>query len=208
MIIKSKHHFLWYPLVKRYVLSLVKKHFQKIVFKGSFEDKNYPVLLIANHVSWWDGFWVLYFVHHILNKRLFCYMMLEAQLKKYFMFKYAGGFSIHKNSRSAIASLNHTIELLKDSNKAVLLFPQGKIYSLYDENIHFEKGIEKVLQGIKNSSTHILFIANRIDYFSNSKPTLTTYFEEYKPAYFTCEEIEKAYHIFYKNSTTQQIKQL
>ena len=70
-----------------------------------FNDRNLPVLLISNHISWWDGFWAMYINLKVL-KRKFHFMMLEEQLRKYWFFNYTGGFSVNKKSK---VFLKHSI---------------------------------------------------------------------------------------------------
>ena len=65
-MIKAKHHFVIYPLFKWLTRLLVKRNFKKIVVEGKFEDNGNSILVIANHISWWDGFWAEY-----LNIRVF-----------------------------------------------------------------------------------------------------------------------------------------
>ena len=61
MIIKARHHPVVDPFFTWYVKRTVKRHFHEIRFINRFEDKGWPVLLIANHMSWWDGMWLRVF---------------------------------------------------------------------------------------------------------------------------------------------------
>ena len=126
-------------------------------------------------------------------------------LQKNWFFKYTGGFSISKNSKSVIETLNYSAELLSDKNNMVLMFPQGEIVSMHKANFEFEKGVEKILQRTKNE-VQVLFVANIIDYLSEIKPSVYTYMSDYTGKY-TISEIEKAYNSFYQKSLeTQQMK--
>jgi 1-acyl-sn-glycerol-3-phosphate acyltransferase len=140
MIIKAKHHFVIYPFFKFYAVYKIWRHFDRVFINGDYQEKNLPLLLISNHVSWWDGFWAMYLNMRLLHRK-FYFMMLEEQLKKFSFFINTGGYSVKKGNRSIIESINYTIELLTDSKNLVLMFPQGKITSVYDRSIKFEKGI-------------------------------------------------------------------
>lgn len=200
-MLKAKHHFFIYPFFQYYTLWELKRKFHRVEMIGNFEDENKPILLIANHVSWWDGFWAMY-----LNlkqiKRKFHFMMQEDQLMKYRFFNLTGAFSISKNSREMIESLKYTSDLLVDKQNLVLMYPQGKIYSIYEDNFIFQKGIERILSD-KKDKIQLIFSANLVDYFSNSKPSLFVYFQTYKGEYYK-QAIEAGYNDFYKQSINHQ----
>ncbi|GAB1452226.1 hypothetical protein MASR2M47_22820 [Draconibacterium sp.] len=181
----------------------MKRSFQSFIIEQKVEDKKLPILLICNHISWWDGLWTLH-INQQLFHRKYHFMMLEEQLQKNWFFKYTGGFSIRKNSKSVVESLNYTAELLNDNKNMVLIFPQGEIGSMHDTNFVFEKGISKILQRTKNE-IQIIFVANFVDYHSNAKPTLHAYMEDYSGSFDTAE-IQKSYNDFYQNCVSNQIK--
>lgn len=181
----------------------MKKSFHSFKTETEVEDRNLPILLICNHVSWWDGIWTLHINQQFFHRK-YHFMMLEEQLQKNWFFKYTGGFSIHKNSKSIIGSLNYTAELLTNKQNMVLIFPQGEIGSMHDTNFIFEKGISKILQRTKNE-IQVIFVANLIDYHSNVKPCLHAYLRNYAGGFETLE-IQNAYNNFYKDCITNQIK--
>ena len=174
---------------------LLKRNFNSVSINGEFKDNGNSVLVIANHISWWDGFWIM-----LLNlkfiKRKFHFMMLEEQLRKHWYFQYLGGYSIKKKTRGIIESINYTTELLKQQGNIVIMFPQGQIHSMYNNTIVFEKGIERI---IKNTSpeTQVLFVANLIDYFSDAKPNLFIYLKSFLAKDFQQSNIEYKYNKFY-----------
>ena len=101
MILKAKHNFIIYLFFKQYAEWIMKRHFGVIQILGDFQEKKLPVLLISNHISWWDGFWSMYLNVKVL-KRKFHFMMLEEQLRKFWFFNYSGGFSVNKKSKTII----------------------------------------------------------------------------------------------------------
>ncbi|MFZ4455492.1 MAG: lysophospholipid acyltransferase family protein [Bacteroidales bacterium] len=205
MILRAKHHFLLVPFFRLFSRISIRKRFEKVEFVGNFNDKQHPILLIVNHISWWDGFWMIYFNEQRL-KRKFHFMMLEEQLRKHWIFNFIGGFSVKKGSRSAVESLNYTSELLQKAENLVLIFPQGKIQSSYLQQISFEKGIERILQSSISNPIQVLFVANLVDYFSKPKPTLTVYYEEYQLNDFSHNKLENSYNEFYQKCIETQLK--
>jgi len=195
MLLKARHHFLIYPFFRFYAGRIIRRHFGKVELKNEFCDRNLPVLLLANHFSWWDGFFAMYLNVNIL-KRKFHFMMLEEQLKRFSFFNKAGGYSIRKKSRSIIESIGYTAELLRNQQNMVLLFPQGKIESVHTENIKFEAGIERILGKVGNE-IQIVFMVNLIDYFSDRKPGLYIYISEFQKTNFELKTLQEAYNVFY-----------
>ena len=82
MIIKARHHFFYYPFFKFYAGWSIHRHFGHVEINGEFKDRNLPVLLLANHFSWWDGIMALY-LNVSLLKRKFHFMVMEEQLTKF-----------------------------------------------------------------------------------------------------------------------------
>ncbi|HNX20789.1 MAG TPA: lysophospholipid acyltransferase family protein [Bacteroidales bacterium] len=194
-MIKAQHQFFLYHFFKFYGLWKIRRHFDHVEINGDYIEKDLPLVIIANHISWWDGFWVVYFRQKIVRKK-FYFMMLEEELKKNIFLKYAGGYSINKKSRTIVESLNYTQEILQNSDSMVLLFPQGRIESLYKETFEFEKGISTILK--KSPPCRIMMIANFVDYFSNVKPTLFMYYKELVLLNLDSNQLEVAYNQFYQ----------
>jgi 1-acyl-sn-glycerol-3-phosphate acyltransferase len=149
----------------------------------SSQDNNKSVLMIANHIFFWDGFVQMLLARKFFNKKIFI-MMLEEQLSKRLFLTHAGCFSVKKSSRDLINSLNYAHSKLENPSNMVLIFPQGEIQSLYTTQIKFEKGVEYILK--KEPNCNIWFNVNLINFYSRKKPTLNIYLEEFntiKPSY-------------------------
>lgn len=200
-MIKAKHQFFLYHFFRLYGLWKIRRHFDHVEIDGEYIETGVPLVIIANHISWWDGFWVVYFRQKLVQKK-FYFMMLEEELKKNIFLKYAGGYSINKKSRSIIETIKYTQEILQNTDSMVLLFPQGRIESIYKEKFQFEKGISTILQ--KSPPCRIIMIANFIDYLSNVKPTLFLYFKELVISDLNINTLEEAYNQFYQEKLTIQ----
>ena len=198
MILKAKHSFFLYPFFRWYTRFRMKRNFHQVYINGKFEDRNLPVMLLSNHVSWWDGFWLEYFNLKLLHRKLH-FMMLEDQLQKHWFFNYSGGFSVRKSSKSIIESLKYTAEIMQDPENMVFMFPQGRIRSMLSKELKFENGIEKILTYCKND-IHILFVANFLEYLSQPKPSLYIHFSEYEGISKNTADLENAYNTFYGNA--------
>jgi len=175
-MIKSQHRFFHVWFFRLFTFVKLHRHFRSITLKGRFEDQGFPVLMIGNHFSWWDGFIANYINFKILRRK-FHIMMLEEQLAKRRFLNNAGAFSIKKGGRSAIESLDYSAELLQKKGNLVVLYPQGEFQSIYVRPVEFEKGIRFIASKI-DQKFHLIFYAALLDYFSYTKPSLVIYILE------------------------------
>lgn len=205
MILKAKHHSLIFPVFQWYTRWSIKQFFNKVVREGELPASRKPLLLIANHVSWWDGFWALY-LNMVLFKRKFHFMMQEDQLRKYWFFNYCGGFSVRRNSRTAIETIDYAVDLLMQENNLVLMFPQGKIESMYKYPFMFENGVERIANRLNPEKFQIVMLANLVDYHSHRKPTLFQYVGLYKGDDYSSKSLEVQYNHFYCDCLGKQLK--
>jgi len=191
-------------IIKCYTLLKIRSHFHNVFIKGDYIEKGMPVLVISNHLSWWDGFWAMYLNMKLFHRK-FYFMMLEEELKKHMFFNKTGGYSVKKGSRSVIESLNYTAELLSCKNNLVILFPQGKIESLYTRDFRFEKGIEYILKKVKGE-VQILFLVNLVDYFSEPRPGLFMYFREYTGSGTDTDTLRMEYNDFHSECINENLQ--
>ena len=204
MILKASHHPVIYPFFQFYSWLKIKMHFDHVSISHDFREKGLPILMISNHFSWWDGFWVVYLNLKLLHRKFFFFMMLEEELKKHMYLNKSGGYSVRKGSRSIVESLSYTAELLNDKNNLVLMFPQGRIESIYKKDFIFEKGIEFVLKKA-SARPQIIFLVNLVDYFSNQKPGLFMYLKEYIGTDLSTETLQKEFNLFYSECVAVNI---
>lgn len=194
---KAKHHWFLYPFLQWYGWTRMKMHFHKIRMIGEIEKKDLPVLIIANHFSWWDGFFISSFNRQKLGKH-FHIMMDEKQLAENRILNFGGVFSIRKYSKDVLKSLRYSLEILENSHNLVALFPQGKFESKYQYPLHFENGLDWILKKL-NGEVQFIFMANQVEYFDSVQPLLFMHFEEYDYSGKTILEIEKDYNRFYES---------
>jgi 1-acyl-sn-glycerol-3-phosphate acyltransferase len=204
MIYRTTHNFFVYHFFQFYSVWKTKRKFHTVYVNGNFDDRSLPLLIISNHFSWWDGFWVVYLNYKIFH-RIFNFMMLEEELKKRMFFTKTGGFSIKKGSKSVIETIEYTAELLSDKKNLVLLFPQGEIKSMHTPEMKFEKGIEHIIKKIPDK-IHLIFLVNLVDYFSSQKPGLYMYFREYLGDDFTTETLQREFNKFYSDCIYENLK--
>lgn len=203
-MLKANHNFFLIPFFRWYTVWIIERHFRTVKIVGDIQEKNLPVLILSNHITWWDGFWVEYLNLKLFGRK-FHFMMLEEFLRKHRFFNYIGGFSINKKSRTIVESLNYASELISDNRNSVLIFPQGSIQSTYNDVFLFEQGLNRVLKD-KEGKVQIVLLACMVDYFSHKEPSLYMHVEEYLSSDLDIKSIEKEYNSFYKRCVETQKK--
>lgn len=184
----------------------LKKTFRAANISGDGSDDDLPVLMLANHFSWWDGF-IQYRLNSEVFKRRFHVMMLEEQLTKHPILNKGGAFSIRKKSPDILNSLNYSLELLKQKDNLVLIFPQGRIESIYTGYLKFENGLNYLFNHLEND-IQIVFNVNLIDFFSDKRPSLSIYYKKYtcSTPFYDFKEIETDFNKFFTDCKIQQSK--
>ncbi len=202
-MIRARYIKRYVKFISWYLTMRINRHFKSVHIQGSLEVTDAPLLAIANHFSFWDGFLVQYLNLKRIHKR-FYYMMMEEQLKKRMFLNKSGGFSISKDPREMIESINYAASLCNDANNVVLIFPQGLIETKYRFPFHFEKGVEAILKR-SSGNARILFIANMIEYYSEARPSLYIYYELPELGNQPGREvIEDAYNEFFAKCIAKQ----
>ena len=195
-MILPKHNKIFEGIFSIYLALILKRGFRRIRISSEFTPpKNKSLLIIANHISWWDGFWV-FWLNRKLWKRKFYVMMLEEQLKRHRFLRKLGAFSVNPGKKSVVRSFRYASEILAESNNLLLFYPEGNIGTQYRFPKKFQSGgIDFLLSSSHNSE--VIFVANLVDYYSNKKPVLSIYIGRPEISLLDKNEVEKAYNQFY-----------
>lgn len=127
-------------------------------------DLDQPVLFVANHSTWWDGFFVFEVYKKMKLKKEFKIVMLESELKKFPFFRLCGAVGlIPKDSQ-------HNEKVFSGlKNHCVCFFPQGQIVPQNQRPLIFRSGINALLQ--KLHPVQIICVGQYIEPFRFMKPT-------------------------------------
>ena len=192
-----------YTFFSWYINRLIKSDFEDFDFNKIKFDKNRSILMLSNHFSWWDGF-LIFQINRLYFQKRFHVMITEENYQKVWFLKYMGSFSVKKNSRSIIETLEYAGHLLDDPENLLLIFPQGKLYSGHTDQIQFQKGLINLIN-ISSKKFQYLFAASFVDYFEHRKPSVTCYLHEWEGAEFTSLQlIKSAYNKHYETSRQHQ----
>lgn len=201
-MIKARHHpfFVWF--FRQYAKLMIQSHFRKVFVEGNKEKSESAIIIVSNHFSWWDGFFINYLNHRLWQKK-FHAMMLEEQLDRRKFLSWTGCFSIRLNHPSAIQSLRYAREILQHPGNMLLMYPQGKIYSQHERPLHFEPGAEHLAR-ITNAKIKMVVVL--IDYFSFKKPSVWFYIKDYIPEKRQPETLNEAFNKFLEECIESQNK--
>lgn len=196
-MIEARHNKIYDAFFNWYLHAILKKDFNRIDVVGKWPVHEQSDLVIGNHVSWWDGFWVYYLNKRLVNKQLYV-MMLEEQLKPRRFLRRIGAFSIEPGSRDMVYSLNYAARLLQQPGHLVVMYPQGEMASLSAGVLPFKNGVSQLID--KAGLQQVLFYTALIDYFSERKPTLTLYLGSTMVDRDSAGDLQKAYENFHQQS--------
>ncbi|MCB9426533.1 MAG: 1-acyl-sn-glycerol-3-phosphate acyltransferase [Flavobacteriales bacterium] len=195
-MIRANHSAFWVKFSKLYTKILVGFFFRNVRFVGDYQENNKPILLLSNHFSFFDGF-IQILLNDKVFKRQYNFMMLEKELKKNMILTKIGASSINKGHRSKVDSLKYAVEMLSDSKKLFLFFPEGRIKSLYTRNFVFEKGMLNYILENKGQEFELVFNVNLLEYGSQLRPEITAHYETFSlNSDTTSEDIESAFNTF------------
>jgi 1-acyl-sn-glycerol-3-phosphate acyltransferase len=130
-----------------------------------------PLVLVANHVSWWDGF-LLREVHRALRPRSpLHFIMLQEELEKHRFFRLLGGIGIRPRSATSVARALRLLEerLQRRPDSVVLFFPQGCIFPAYRRPLGFQPGVELLARRLPQAL--FLPVALHLEPLTTAAPT-------------------------------------
>jgi hypothetical protein len=171
-LILDKKNRLFEKIFSIYNKRLLKHHFRKIYIDGektfNERDTSKPTILFGNHSNWWDGLVIFYLSYNRWKTDTYV-MMEENQMKKYKFFSKIGAFSVDRESaRNALKSISYSIDLLKNSSKILLMFPQGKMLPNDNRPIVFENGIGRIIKELK--SVNVFPVCFRYEFLKEQLP--------------------------------------
>jgi 1-acyl-sn-glycerol-3-phosphate acyltransferase len=185
-LIKANHKDYAHFIFATYLNHILKKSFHSFHIIGDIPPSSpeIPMLVLPNHATWWDGFFI-YALNRLFWKKKYHVMMLEEQLKNYPFFTKLGAFSVRQNNtKDIITSLEYASQLIQSPNNLVNIFPQGILTPHYNRPLNLARGTDYLIRDIKNE-IDIVLVGMRIEFLKERKPSV----------FFAFDNIEKKlYH--------------
>jgi hypothetical protein len=154
-----------------YITRLLRRHFHALRLLGEppSPPRGLPLLIVPNHSTWWDGFF-LYILNRLLLGRRLHLMMLEEQLARFRFFRRIGAFGVRPGSIGEVAaSLAYSASVLREPANALCLFPQGVMRHPSARPLGFRPGLERILRE-HGAPVGILPLAIRCEFYEDQRP--------------------------------------
>ncbi len=171
-MLTAKKSFLFQKIFAVYNRNLIARKFHafRVSGLGELQKRKAPLLIYANHSSWWDGL-VAFEISRRAALDAFV-MMEERHLKKLFLFRRLGAFSVvRENPRRAVESIRYAADVLnKNPKRAVWIFPQGEILPNDARPIFFYNGLARINEKVRG--IEIVPVAVRYEFSGEFKPEI------------------------------------
>lgn len=154
-----------------YNRNLLKRRFHSLNITNLNELREQkPQIIYLNHSSWWDGL-IAFELSQIIKADSFV-MMEEKHLKKLFLFRRLGAFSVvREDPRQAIQSIDYAVKLLRENpSRTVWIFPQGEILPNDRRPFHFYRGLARIVE--KVGGCIVIPCAIRYEFLGDFKPEI------------------------------------
>ena len=171
-MIKANHKKWARFIYDRYFNYQLKNYFNAFYIVNEFPEipENLALVITPNHMSWWDPFFIGYAYNFFTTKQHHV-IMLENELKKYRFFTKVGAFSINPGDYESVSeTLNYGIELLKEKDNLINLFPQGVLEPFDKRPLKLRSGA--LSRFSEECEFMILPVASRIHYYNERKPEI------------------------------------
>jgi 1-acyl-sn-glycerol-3-phosphate acyltransferase len=130
-----------------------------------------PLLLIANHTSWWDGF-LLRDVQRALRAGCPLYSVMTAQeLRRNPFLRRIGAVPIEQGSAGSMLGLLRTLQRAahEQPGMTVSFFPQGRILPAWQRPLGFRRGVELLVRALQ--PCWILPVGIHVEPLNRTSPT-------------------------------------
>lgn len=112
-----------------------------------------PLLLAANHPSWWDAF-LLWEIRRALRPEAPMHtVMLESELRRHPFLRRIGAIGMDPTAPASVGRAARELErrLHQRPDSVVFFFPQGRIFPSYRRPLGFRRGIELFARRVPTS---------------------------------------------------------
>lgn len=136
-----------------------------------------PVLVVANHTSWWDPLVAIYLTGRVLGGDGYA-MMDATNLERLPFFALVGAFGVNlQNARDGAVAIRYAAGLLREAGEPVArkhpvlwVFPQGRERPVTERPLGFRAGSAEVARVAK--VTRILPLGLRYEFAARERPEM------------------------------------
>lgn len=130
-----------------------------------------PLLLVANHVSWWDGFLLREVQRTLRPDAPFHTVVVEHQLERHPVLRRLGGVPVDPGAPGSVLGMLRTLARLRarDPETVFSYFPQGRIWPTSRRPLSVRRGVETVTGLL--APVRVLPVAIHIEPLVDVRPT-------------------------------------
>lgn len=165
------------PLVHAFeaMLGLIRVvHFAGVHIAGA-DDVTLPndraLLIVANHVSWWDGFFLRAVQRRVRPAAALLTVMSQRQLERFPFFTWMGAIGVEPRSFGSVRALVATLASTRSESGAattVAFFPSGRIWPSSKRPLGFRRGVMYAARSLAPAT--ILPVALHIEPLTTMRP--------------------------------------
>lgn len=158
----------------------LRRHIHRIEVRGTGElPDGLPIVLAANHTSWWDGFLLRELQRRIRPDAPLYTVMLKRELERHRIFAFLGALPLEPGSPTSLrALLRHlAAERARNPRMVVAFFPQGRLWPSTRRPLGFRRGLGAVARAV--SPAVVLPVGLHLE--PHNHPTPTAYVVVGKP---------------------------
>jgi 1-acyl-sn-glycerol-3-phosphate acyltransferase len=138
---------LWF--FRRIVRGYFQRHFHAVRISGTERsstlcDVAVPLLLYANHGSWWDPMVAIFLAESLMPGRQHYAPMDAEALTRYPILKHVGIFPVEKNSRRGAIEFLRNGEAIVHSGAGLWITPQGSFVDCRVRPLEFKPGLARL----------------------------------------------------------------
>lgn len=144
----------FHPWLRR---KLHRIHIAGLPDPSSLPDPARPLVLVANHVSWFDGFLLREIQRRVRPTAVFHTVMLESELRANPILRALGGVGFDPDRPMGLRRVVRRLaELSRRADggagggtaPVVAFFPQGRIYPSFRDPLGFQPGVRLLIRGL------------------------------------------------------------
>lgn len=164
---RAHHYKFWGLIADLFFYNMLENRFFALKIKNLDNyykrDSEYANIIYAPHTNWWDGIVGYNICNRVLKTKLI--MMIE-ELNRFPILAKVGAFPVNKKSaQSSMKALKYaSLELSRDKNKSLWIFPQGIIKPPNFRPVEFQTGIAYIAKKVVEKAGGINLIPMCVNY--------------------------------------------
>jgi 1-acyl-sn-glycerol-3-phosphate acyltransferase len=171
---------------RRIVRGYFRRHFHAVRISGAArfsaltKSDAGPVIVYANHSSWWDPMVSVYLAERLMGTRQHYAPMDAAALERYAALKRVGIFGVEMNSARRAATFLRTSEAILASGGVLWITPQGRFVDSRTRPLEFKPGLSTLVSRVAASTGWCTVVPLAIEYpfWDERLPECLLYFGE------------------------------